>query len=324
MGVDVELFNLMENRDGFETAYPRLEIPVLYGSPQLLLNYAANYDAVVATFNTSVEWLAPLSGRELVLGYYVQDFEPYIYERGTKGFEIAMDSYTLMPDLVRFTKTEWTRRKVREATGGDSSIVEPSVDLDMFRPRPSADSISTPGPLNITAMIRPSSRYRAPQLTMRVLRRVQRRYSDAVALYLFGTYAENPGFIVLPHDFEWKLAGVLEKEQVAHLLAVTDIFVDFSEHQAMGLTAMEAMACGNAVIVPQEGGASSFAKHGHNALVIDTSSEKACWRSLKRLIEDASLRGRLRRNALEDIVSFHPERAAYNILSALFSPERDG
>lgn len=324
MGVDVELFNLMENRDGFETAYPRVEIPVLYGSPQLLLNYAANYDAVVATFNTSVEWLVPLSGRELEFGYYVQGFEPYIYEQGTKEFEVAMASYTLLPDLVRFTKTEWTRRKVMEETGGESAVVGPSIELDLFRPRPIKELISASNPLRIAAMVRPFSPYRAPHLTMKILRRVQRRYRDAVEIYLFGISVNHPELNSLPRDFDWNLAGVLEKKQMARLLTMVDIFADFSEHQAMGLTAMEAMACGNAVIVPQEGGAKSFAKHEHNALVIDTSSEKACWRGLKRLIEDESLRGRLRRNALEDIVYFHPERAAYNILNVLFSPEKDG
>jgi glycosyltransferase involved in cell wall biosynthesis len=156
---------------------------------------------------------------------------------------------------------------------------------------------------------------------MQILRKAKRRYGDAVEVYLFGTSANSPGFVALPHDFEWKLAGVLEKCQVAHLLAMTDLFVDFSTHQAMGLTAMEAMACANAVIVPQQGGAESFARHEHNALILDTSSEKACWRGLQRLIENQDLREHLRRNALEEIVHFYPERAAYNILRVLFASE---
>jgi glycosyltransferase involved in cell wall biosynthesis len=295
---------------------------VLYGSPQLLVNYAARYDAVVATFNTSVQWLSPLAGEpDVVCAYYIQGFEPYIYEPGTPEFHVAMASYTLFPDLVRFTKTDWTRQEVLRATGGDSQVVGPSVDLDLFRPRFVETSVTADSPLRLVAMVRPSSTYRAPKLTLNLLRKAKRQYRDKVEVYIFGISEDDPEFASFPHNFEWKSAGVLETKQVAHLLSMTDVFVDFSEHQAMGLTAMEAMACANAVIVPQQGGAASFARHDHNALVVDTASEEACWRGLQRLVEDQSLRERLRRNALEEIVHSYPERAAYNILRVLFASE---
>jgi O-antigen biosynthesis protein len=86
----------------------------------------------------------------------------------------------------------------------------------------------------------------------------------------------------------------------------------------MGLTALEAMASGAAVIVPQKGGSISFARPDTNALMADTTSEAACWAALVRFIEDDDLRRWLRRRAIYDACRFHPERAAHQLLRVLF------
>jgi GT2 family glycosyltransferase len=326
MGVEVGIFNLLTNRAEFERAYPHMPLPVHYGQPEDLGDLSSDYDAVIATFNTSVEWLAPLSdlADPPVRGYYVQGFEPLIYPQHLPGYQRALQSYTLFPDLVRFTKTEWTRRQVLEHTGADSTVVGPSVNIDLFRPRPAGTELRSEAPLRIAAMVRPNSPYRAPHVTMRVLQRAARRYGDAIEIVLFGTTLDDPELARLPHRFPWRLAGVLSQRQVASLLASVDIFCDFSSHQAMGLTALEAMACGAVTIVPRHGGAVEFTRHNTNGLVIDTSSVGACWRALRRLIERPDLRQRLQERAIADVCELFPERAAYGILEALLGSGRRG
>ncbi len=325
MGVDVRIFNLVANRYGFEHGYPKLEIPVLYGEKEHLVTLASGYNAVIATVNFTVEWLGHVTrqnGRP-IRGYYVQGFEPYMYSPGTEDYQIAWSSYTLFPDLVRFTKTEWTRQEVRKQIGVECTVVGPTVNIDLFRPRPRSGPEWPDRPIRIAAMIRTTTPYRGPKLTMELLRQASRRYGGRIEIVVFGTSLGDSGFAELPRDFAWSFAGVLTQEQVAHLLNEVDIFVDFSSHQAMGLTALEAMACGAAVIVPERGGAISFARHEENSLVVDTSSREACWRALQCLIEDHHLRSRLQRNALVEIPSFFPERPAFNILNALFDAADD-
>jgi GT2 family glycosyltransferase/glycosyltransferase involved in cell wall biosynthesis len=314
MNVEVKLFNLPEYRIKFERAYPDLTLPIIYGTREELPKVARRYDAVIATYNPSVAWLEPISG-QIVRAYYIQGFEPLMYKPETDGYRVALDSYTKLPDLVRFTKTEWTRKRVYDETGVNSMVVGPSFELDLFRPRPRMMSES--GLLRIAAMIRPESPYRAPELTMRLLKQAMQRYSRRVEAWIFGTTSANSGFQELPRDFGWRLAGILSPGQVASFLNETDIFVDFSTHQAMGLTAMEAMGCGNAVVVPESGGATSFANHEKNSLVVDTTSETACWEALNRLIIDDGLRHRLQSRATNDICMHFPERAAFNVLKAL-------
>ncbi len=321
MGVSVTVFNLEGYQERFEQSYPHFPLTVVYGRPDQVQALSKQYDAIIATVNTTVPWLLDLSRKEdsCVLGYYVQGFEPLMYSQGSAYFEQALHSYTLLPQARLFTKTEWTQHMVQEYTSVRPTLVGPSVNIDLFRPRPRELPEWPQRPLRVAALIRAGTPYRAPQFTMTMLERLCRQHVGVVEAWLFGIAVDDPYLKAIPHDFAWKLGGVLNQRQVANFLNQVDIFVDFSIHQAMGLTAMEAMACGCAVIVPQQGGAIDFAHHEQNALVVDTSSESACWEALGRLVGDSSLRTRLQQRALRDICTYVPERAALAILETLFA-----
>jgi glycosyltransferase involved in cell wall biosynthesis len=255
---------------------------------------------------------------QTIYGYYIQDFEPYFYPVDSDGFSRAWASYTLIPDLRRMTKTEWTRREVHNQIGVKSQVVGPSFDVDLFRPRPRKDPDWPDRPLRIAAMVRTSSAYRAPKETMETLRMASRQFGKGVEIILFGSHPEDPDFSTLPRDFAWSLAGILDQRKMANLLNEMDIFVDFSTYQAMGLTALEAMACGVAVVVPVQGGITEFARDHVNSLMVDTSSEQQRWEALKRLIEDHDLRRQIQRNAISETCKYFPEGPAFRILDTLF------
>ncbi len=325
MGVDVCFFNTYEHRTGFERSYPDLEIPVFYGNGDDVPRVGSAFDAVVGTYHASIYWMQPLQDTSVIPGYYIQDYEPYFFQEGSAGYAGAKSSYTGMVGLRSFTKTEWNQRIVFEQTGVLPALVGPSVEIDQFRPRPRnvEGKMGTPGnaPLHVVGMVRPHSPRRSPGMTMRLLRQLWLRFGKRVRITLFGVDRADPGLVSLPQDFPAKMAGVIEPDLIAALLADTDIFVDFSTYQAMGLTAMEAMASGAAVIVPQNGGAASFARHEVNALIVDTASEGACWDALLRLVLDDELRQRLQTNAIHTVCRHHPERAAFQIAQTLFGTE---
>ena len=325
MGVDVGIFNLKDYRASFQESYPDLTIPVTFGTEEDFAPLARSYDAVVATVYYSVEWLTWIqnSKERPILGYYVQGFEPFIFPPDTPGYNQALASYTLIPEILPFTKTLWTRDQVYSHTGVKCTPIGVSLDIDLFRPRPGPER--TNRPIVVSAMIRPETPYREPLSTMLVLREISRIYGPRVEIRLFGTTPEHPEFQKLPLDFPWKLAGQLSPAQVAAFFNTTDIFVDFSSHQAMGLTALEAMACGNAVVIPENGGTRDYGRDGENCLIVNTLSFEACLEAVKKLIDDHELLTRIQGNAVRDVCAFYPERSAYNILKVLFAsqgPER--
>jgi len=321
MGVDVRFANLLIHRPSFERGYPGLALPTVFvEEPRRVAALLPKYDAAVATVYHSVRWMdsALKAVRRPVRGYYIQDFEPDFFPEASSNFKIAWESYTRFPDLVRLTKTEWNRNVIKERIGVECTVVGPSVNIDLFRPRRRKDPDWPRRPLRIAAMIRPSTPRRQPELTMQILKQIAQKHQGAIEIVLFGCQIEDPDFRKLITDFPWRNAGVLTSQQLAFLLNEMDVFVDFSAFQAMGLTAMESMACGAAVIVPKRGGANSFAKNESNALVVDTSSPEACFSSLDRLLVDEQLRHHIQQQAMFDICQLFPEQAALNILNALF------
>lgn len=320
MGVDARILNLEECRAEFERSYPDPDVPVDFARPEDVAGAAAGYDAVVATANPSVEWLEPLqrSGRRPVLGYYVQDFEPYFYPEGSAGYRKAWESYTRIPGMVLFCKTDWNRDEVLRLTGARCTVTGPSFDVDLFRPFRSAPP---PEPCRIAAMVRPSCARRQPAFTLDVLERLQAWYGERVSITVFGFDGAHADAGTFRRSFPYQDAGVLHSEDLAVLMNEVHLFADLSTYQAMGLTALEAMGCGATALLPRAGGADSFGVHEENALFSDTSSAEDCLAGLRRLVEDRPLRERLMSRAIRDVAGFHPERSAHRILEALFPGE---
>jgi GT2 family glycosyltransferase/SAM-dependent methyltransferase/glycosyltransferase involved in cell wall biosynthesis len=324
MGVDAQIMNLYVHRPSFESSYPDLNVPVIYGDIEDIPNHAVYYDAVVATFNPTVSWIAPALRQrsDLKIGYYIQDYEPYFYPPNTDGFHKAADSYTLIPNLVRCVTTQWIYDQIQHYHGVSCYIIGASFDTDLFWPRPHQDPTWPDRPLRIAAMIRPHSERRSPRMTMEILKQASKMYGSMLEFKLFGCKPSDPGFGPLPQDFPWHLAGELRPMQIANLLNETDIFVDYSVFQALGLTAMESMSCGVATIVPDYGGTNTFARNEENCLVVDTHDPTACFNALQRLIEDHTLRQKIQKNAISAAIQFHPELPTYNLLSALFPVDK--
>jgi glycosyltransferase involved in cell wall biosynthesis len=316
MGVDARVVNLCGFEDGFRQSYPDPEIPVTFAHPGDIPDLALEFDAVVATANTSVEWIAPLASRTSrpVLGYYIQDFEPYFYAAGSAGRTKALASYTLVPDLVRFAKTDWNANRVSAECGVRCAVVGPSFETSLFRP-----SAPRPGasPLRVAAMIRPSSPRRQPELTLHILGETWKRHGKEVEIVLFGE-RRHPNGRPVEAPFPHEHLGMLDATSLARLFNRVHVFCDFSSYQAMGLTAMEAMACGATAILPRDGGAGSFATDGLNALLVDTSGPEPGLAALDRFVAEPGLAARLGDRALDDLSAFAPEGPALRILEVLF------
>lgn len=322
MGVDVAFYNIEMYQDSFEQGYPDLEIPVYYGiGYNGFLKYAYKFDVVCMTYCKAVKYAEDLvndKNEKIKYAYYIQDFEPYFFEEGSKAYKEALSSYTEKKDMICLTKTKWNYNVVREKTGRECTVLGPSVNIDLFRPR---RAFSSTGKVKIAAMIRPSSPRRAPELTMKVLEKLWNQYQACVEVTIFGCdqeeYAEF--FEKTSVDFVYENLGKITPLQMAEVLSKNDIFVDYSEFQAMGLTAMEAMASGCAVVLPKYGGTSDFARHETNCLVVDTKDMDECIYQTARLIEDGGLRYDLSCQAVKDMCKYYPEKCSMRFIERIFA-----
>jgi glycosyltransferase involved in cell wall biosynthesis len=153
---------------------------------------------------------------------------------------------------------------------------------------------------------------------MDVLEALSSRFGDRVEITIFGDDPTHPDYPPLRRSFPHTSAGVIDGAGLSSLFNRVHVFADFSSYQAMGLSAMEAMGCGATAIVPSAGGASSFARHEENALVIDTSTADSCLAALVRLVEDPPLVKRLMDRGFRDVIRHRTLLAAHRTLDALF------
>jgi GT2 family glycosyltransferase/glycosyltransferase involved in cell wall biosynthesis len=321
MGVDVRIFNLAAHAKQFQQSYPDwyAEISFCADVPRLrqqIYRRSLPFDGVITTASYSVSWLLPIPGNVPPLFYYVQDYEPFFYPAGSKDALEAAHTYQAIPQMALLTKTRWNARMLRENAQRDACLIGPSVDIDAFRPR---EFRSQDGLVRVCAMIRPTTPRRSPARTVEVLSALAQGNSQ-VELHTFGCYREELDPLLAGRYWPQERHqhhGRLSHHEVAALLPKMDIFLDCSDFQAMGLTAMEAMACGCAVVVPKEGGAEDFAEDAVNAMVVDTSNAANCLKAAQRLVTDRSLRERIAVAAAQSVLQWAPETAALRLLEAV-------
>jgi glycosyltransferase involved in cell wall biosynthesis len=320
MGIDVTLYNINEYKPSFSKIIQDTSLSAIYGDelPDFL-DIADCYDAVCSTYYTSVSFCNWLPGK-VKSAYYVQDFEPDFFVRGSYNYEEALKSYTTVKRNILLTKTLWNYNKVQQMTGEKCTVIGPSVDIDLYKPR---NRFFDSDKIVLSAMVRPGTIRRSPWLTIDVLYDIVQLYGDKIEVITFGSnildsYCDYTFWRQAPNAIQHSNLGVLNDAEVCAVLSSSDIFVDLSEFQAMGLTSMEAMSCGCAVVVPSNGGSADFAENGINALVTNTHSKARCIEAICRLIDDKLLRTDISENAIVDICKFYPEKAAYKFLEAVF------
>lgn len=322
IGVDARVAVPDEHLANFKAEYADLnhasELFIGFGE-KALVDVAKDFHIAIATIFSSVAMLREVVAAcpHILPAYYVQDYEPLFFAPNTKPWNEARDSYTLIPGATLFAKTRWLAEKLRAEHGIPVNVVIPSVDHDLFKPAPKPAD----GTVKISAMIRPQTPRRGADRTMRVLSRVAQLRPGKVSFTLFGCADVSAEFPVLSRDFKYRDMGVLKRRDVAALLAASDVFVDLSDYQAFGRSAVEAMACGCTAMVPVHGGTDEYAIDGVNALVVDSQNEGACINRLLAVIDDAGSLRTMQFNAIRAASRFTMHAAAVSELAVLRSAQ---
>jgi glycosyltransferase involved in cell wall biosynthesis len=104
---------------------------------------------------------------------------------------------------------------------------------------------------------------------------------------------------------------------VASLLRVADVVVQPSHFEALGLSAIEALASGVPVVASAVGGLLDFLTDGDNALLHPPHDPSALAACLRALIEQPALRARLAARARPSVVDIYDERIVFSRFAAL-------
>lgn len=293
---------------------PEVEKLFVGVGPTRWVDVARGYDVLVGTIFTSMKIVDQVikAHPRILPAYYVQDYEPFFFEPGTDNWATAHESYRLLPQATLFAKTDWIRTMILEEHGIYVHKVSPSIDHSVYYPYPHAKARNHDGaPAVVSAMIRPKTPRRGANRTMQVLSHLKQSLGDAVSIEIFGVEESDPFFKKSEFsDLDYVCHGILTRPQVASVLQGADVFLDLSDYQAFGRTALEAMATGCYAVVPLWGGASEYARSAAS-LAIDPFSPDLAETVTSVIAERIHLGfGQSRTAAIETAKVFSIERAA--------------
>lgn len=324
MGIDAKVAVRQEHLPSFSASYSDIPDAQAMFTVIDLSNpstAAEGYDIVIGTIFTSMKLVKQICGayRDILPAYYIQDYEPLFFSPGSTNWQEARDSYTLIPNAFLFAKTQWIINKVKANHDVDVHRVRPSIDHEVYRPRKRKLSAQ----MRLAAMIRPQTPRRGASRTMRVLSRLHAVHKHAIEIHVFGCAPDRNEFLALQRDFPFIAHGELARTGVADVLGRCDLFIDLSDYQAFGRTALEAMACGCAVAVPREGGADEYARDQINAIVVDTSDENACFQAIDGALQNPDRLIDLQRASLETAARYSVHLAAVSEITRLAEALRE-
>ena len=328
LGVYARVAVPAKHKTKFELAYPNNWDQVFYffKNEDDIKLYASKFDVAVATIFTSVQLLEKivLSSPDIIPAYYIQDYEPWFCDVGTDLYKEALKSYTRVPNMKCFAKTNWICEIVNDKHGIKVDKVIPSIDREVYYP--SVLDEKTSDVLTISAMIRPKTPRRSPELTMRVLKQIGDDFGVKVKILIFGCDNNDPFFTEHNWNFDYTNYGHITREEVSDILRKSDIFLDLSEYQAFGRTGLEAMACGCVPVLPSIGGVYEYAINDINSLIVDTKpdSELNIIHAINDLINNISKVDKMKNNGLSTANNYSIESAAKSEIDLLISIKEVG
>jgi glycosyltransferase involved in cell wall biosynthesis len=295
---------------------PRVEVRVLptRGSgrrrqlahlSRLARGAAAEADVVLANYFLTaypvvVSWL--LHGRRAALAYNIRGYEPLSHglmaPAGRLGrlvrFVLAWLSYRL--PFAKIVTTEWLKRMVKDP---HAIVVGHGIDLGTFQPRGTPDRRNT-GPTVVGVIGRTGAVKGYPDFLKAAA------LLDEVGVQFLVAQSDS---VPLPNGRCVEATHADTETEMAAFYNRCDVFVFPSLAEGFGLPALEAMACGCAVVTTDCGGVSAFARPEANCLMVPPGKPDLLAESIRRLVREPQTRARLASGGIETAQAFERNAA---------------
>ena len=251
----------------------RLSLLATAGADVCLANYFTTAYVALAS-----QWLR---GDHAALAYNVRGYEPMSHgllanasvpSRIVRA-ALAWLSYRL--PLQKICTTEW----LREQTGDPSAfVVGHGIELRVFRPPASRSPRE-----DVRVVVGTIGRHGEAKGYPDFLRALELLPADLPIVVRVAA----PDTVALPTRFPATVEHPNPGPEMAAFYGRCDLFVFSSRGEGFGLPAVEAMACGCALITTDSGGVRQFARDGENCLMTPPNDPPALAVAISALVGDA-------------------------------------
>lgn len=236
-------------------------------------------DVVIATAWHTARFVAHLPKEKGRKYYFIQGYESH-----EKDKNLENDSWKL--PLNKIVVASWLK-KVGDKLGVQTDIVKNFINHREFFSTNSVDR--SPG----ISMLVHNLSLKGSVEGIRVLKRVYEKYPK-VKVILFGL-PDKPDNLPKAWSYIQNASTEQLREQV---YSQTTIYLFPSHQEGWGLTATEAMACGNALVSTDNGGIRDFGFEQRNAMVVKVRDEQGMFAAICNLLDNTE---KMKRFQLESI-----------------------
>lgn len=238
--------------------------------------------------------------------YFIQGYESLHF-----GAPEVVDPTYRLP-LKKIVISTWLRDVMREKFGSDADLLVTPVDRRLFRRVEVRVTTSLPRVL----MLHHENPRKGVVDGFAAVARIKERVPG---LRLVGFGVKSPP-TDLPYD---EFYPNLPQERLAELYSGADIYLCPSWDEGLGMPAMEAMACGAALVTYDNGGCRDYARDGETALVARPRDVADLAAKLERLCVDAELRAKVAAAGLAFVITAFDWDRATTRMEELFEAARE-
>lgn len=266
-----------------------------------------DHDLVVAFSWRALEALDRVRISGKVFGYVVE-YETWV-EADTALRERMRRAYHRGVPLL--CSSEAVRGMLVEMGCRDVRLSVHGIDRDTYRVDPSA----TRPPLRLGCPVRMEP-VKSPEVLEAALRLLRERHGSRLSLWGFGGRHAPASMLELFDEMHPSPSS----PELAALYNGSGQFLLPSRLEGFGMPAAEAISCGAATIVADNGGIHTFGRHDENCWIVPANDPRAIVDAVERLAGDAGLRERLSRTGPDSLEFLSWPAAGARLRSALGLP----
>src|SRR3989344_4433201 len=201
------------------------------------------------------------------------------YESLYHGPSDLVDPTYRLP-LTKIVPSSWLQKIIKDKFQADSHVIVIPVDLELFKFLP---EYRKPTPIRVM-MLHHTYLWKGTKIGLEVFSKIKADFPE-VKLVMFGVRnKEVDNSICDEYHYNPK------QEDLAKIYSSCHIYVCTSEYEALGMPAMEAMACKCAAVTFDTGGSSEYAIDGETAFVAKHNDAGDLEAKLRLAIVDEKLR----------------------------------
>lgn len=240
-----------------------------------------NADVIIATTVDTIYEIKKIVNEKKIV-YFIQDFENW-----NRTNDYVTNSYRNRS--IKIVISKWLKEIVDNFSETKSIYIANGIDCHIFN-LITSDSIEKRNPHKV-AMLYHTQPRKNTQLGLEILREIKKNVVD-LEVNIFGT-SKRPND--LPEWFHYTEKA--SPKQLRSIYNESSIFLCTSNIEGYGLTGLEAMACGCALVTTDCKGVLEYAMHNQNALVCKINDKQALKKSVSTLLYDQDKRLSLAHNA---------------------------